>query len=114
MYNTLPQTVTGELGEEHEEDVTTQLDWNDYDTIVEMSDLSTEATFVSTKRSLIENFNGLKESEAMAKQHEGIHQSKWVVNLLSRVLIDAKEGVLCQGLKFFQHRRGYQEWIFEI
>ena len=49
-----------------------QLDWNDYDTIVEKSELSAEVTFVSTKRCLIEKFNRLKESEAMAKHNQAI------------------------------------------
>ena len=55
---------------------------------------------VSTKRRLIDKFNHLKESKTMGKQHEGIDQTKWVVNLSPQVLTDAEQRVLCWGLIF--------------
>ena len=50
MYSILPQGVTGEREEEHEEGPVRRLDWDDYDIIVEKSELSAEAMFVSTER----------------------------------------------------------------
>ena len=81
-------------------DLARQLDWNDYDNTVEKGKLSAEATIVSAKRRLTEKFNQLKESETIAKQHQGIDQRKVGGELSSRVLTGAEERVLRRGMNF--------------
>ena len=61
-------------------DLARHLDWNDYENIAEKGKLSAEVTIVSAKKRLIEKFTQLKESETIAKQHQGIDQRKWAVN----------------------------------
>ena len=47
-----------------QKDLAKQLDWSDYDNIIEKNKQSAEVTFLSTKRRLIEKFNKLKEKTA--------------------------------------------------
>ena len=61
LCNTTPQRDTEERGKRIQNDLGKQLDWSDYDNIIEKNEQNAEVTFLSTKRRLVENFNKLKE-----------------------------------------------------